>query len=90
MLSFALIAFAVAAALGLTAWATKSRTPLVPAALWLAYAVYETLILRRVLCSGECNIRIDLLLLYPLLLLATAVPALRWLFRRWRTVRRGP
>jgi hypothetical protein len=29
------------------------------------------LIYRRVLCSGECNIRVDLLLFYPVLLGAT-------------------
>ncbi|MEY4590464.1 MAG: hypothetical protein RL497_2540 [Pseudomonadota bacterium] len=36
--------------------------------LWLAYAVYEYLMYTRVLCSGECNIRVDLLLIYPVLL----------------------
>ena len=35
---------------------------------WVAYGVYEYLMYRRVLCSGECNIRVDLLLIYPLLL----------------------
>lgn len=35
---------------------------------WAAYAVYEYLMYRRVLCSSECNIRVDLLLIYPLLL----------------------
>lgn len=28
---------------------------------------------RRLLCSGECNIRVDLLLLYPALLLLSLV-----------------
>jgi hypothetical protein len=36
--------------------------------LWAAYAVYEFGMQRRWLCSGECNIRVDLLLLYPILL----------------------
>lgn len=27
----------------------------------------------RILCSGECNIRIDLLLLYPALIIISAV-----------------
>lgn len=35
---------------------------------WLAYAVYEWLIATRVLCSGDCAIRVDLLLIVPLLL----------------------
>jgi len=40
---------------------------------------------RRWLCSGECNIRVDLLLLYPLLILlslAAAVLAVRSILRR--------
>ena len=35
---------------------------------WLLYAIYETGMRQRWLCGGECNIRIDLLLIYPLLL----------------------
>lgn len=30
--------------------------------MWLLYGGYELLIAHRVLCSGECNIRVDLLL----------------------------
>jgi hypothetical protein len=37
------------------------------AILWLGYAIYESLMKARVLCSGECNIRVDLLLITPLL-----------------------
>jgi hypothetical protein len=40
---------------------------------WLAYAVYEYGMKWRWLCSGECNIRVDLLLLYPALLVLTGV-----------------
>lgn len=40
---------------------------------WALYAVYELLMKRRVLCSGECNIRIDLLLLHPALLVLSLV-----------------
>lgn len=36
---------------------------------WLLYAPYEYAMHRRWLCSGECNIRVDLLMLYPLLIL---------------------
>ena len=45
---------------------------------WAAYAAYEFAMQRRWLCSGECNIRVDLLLLYPVLLILslTAVVAL--------------
>ena len=52
---------------------------------WLGYALYEYAIYRRWLCSGECNIRVDLLLLYPALVVisvAGAVAALRTLIAR--------
>jgi hypothetical protein len=41
----------------------------VAALTWLLYTAYEYAIYRRWLCSGECNIRIDLLLAYPVLIL---------------------
>jgi hypothetical protein len=43
------------------------------AALWCGYGLYELGMYARILCSGECNIRIDLLVIYPLLLIATLV-----------------
>lgn len=42
---------------------------------WLLYALYEYSMYRRWLCSGECNIRVDLLLVYPLLLLVSIAAA---------------
>ncbi len=36
---------------------------------WLLYAAYEFGNQQRWWCSGECNIRIDLLVIYPVLLL---------------------
>jgi hypothetical protein len=36
----------------------------------------------RIACSGECNIRIDLLLLYPFLLIGTLIALGRAIFRR--------
>jgi hypothetical protein len=47
--------------------ARGARLAALTAALWLGYAFYEYLMLTRVLCSGECNIRVDLLLIYPVL-----------------------
>jgi hypothetical protein len=60
-----------------------SRQPIVAAAgvAWLVYGAYETGMRLRVLCTGECNIRVDLLLIYPLLLVISVV-ALLVLFRR--------
>lgn len=49
---------------------------------WLAYGVYEYLMFSRVLCSGECNIRVDLLVIYPILLAVTALGAFRLLLIR--------
>jgi len=63
--------------------AVPSRTLLVAAAAWILYAAYEEMIHRRVLCSGECNIRVDLLLIYPFLLALTAAALFR-VWRRWR------
>lgn len=41
------------------------------AAVWLCYTGYEYAMQRRWLCSGECNIRVDLLVIYPLLIALT-------------------
>ena len=38
---------------------------------WMLYGIYEYLIYERLLCSGECNIRVDLLLIYPVLAVAS-------------------
>jgi hypothetical protein len=46
---------------------SKGKTVLITGILWLFYAVYEELHLLRIACSGECNIRIDLFLIYPIL-----------------------
>ena len=43
------------------------------AALWAGYAFYEYAMQRRWLCTGECNIRVDLLLLYPVLFVTSLV-----------------
>jgi len=40
---------------------------------WICYSIYESLIYTRVLCSGDCNIRVDLLLIYPLLIVLSLV-----------------
>ena len=47
---------------------------------WLLYALYEFGMKQRWLCGGECNIRIDLLVIYPALvigLVAAGVSLLR-------------
>lgn len=54
----------------------------VAAVAWVGYGGYELAMKLRWLCTGECNIRVDLLLIYPVLLvitLAGTVSFLRWL-----------
>lgn len=56
------------------------RLPILLAALaWLAYFPYEQAMKIRLLCSGECNIRVDLLLFYPLLALISAMAVVAYI-----------
>jgi len=68
---YPLAALPVAGVFAVLGLRSRKALPGVVAALWAAYGVYEYLMHARVLCSGECNIRVDLLLIYPLLLLLT-------------------
>ena len=61
------------------------RRPILAAAVaWLLYGFYEFAMKLRFLCSGECDIRIDLLLIYPALgvLSLIAVVTGAWALRR--------
>ncbi len=55
----------------------RSITIWIVTGLWMLYGLYEYLMFRRVLCSGDCNIRVDLVLIYPFLLLSTIAGAAR-------------
>jgi hypothetical protein len=69
----------------LALWAAaRRRLGLVAAIAWLLYVPHEYGTKWRVLCSGECNIRVDLLVLYP----ALAVLALLGLISALRAL--GP
>jgi hypothetical protein len=48
----------------------------------MVYSLYEFGMKHRWLCSGECNIRIDLLLIYPVLVIGLAAAAVSLLRRR--------
>lgn len=50
-------------------WRIRRRTAAGVGGLWLLYTVYEMGMKQRWLCTGECNIRIDLLVIYPALLI---------------------
>ena len=51
----------------------RRPTAVVAGGIWLLYAAYESAMRLRWLCTGECNIRVDLLLIYPFLLVTTVV-----------------
>ena len=48
---------------------------------WGLYGIYEALMKARILCTGECNIRVDLLLIIPLLYILSIVSAVKF-FRK--------
>lgn len=68
----------------------RCRRPaaLVATLAWLAYFPYEQAMKLRILCSGECNIRVDLLLFYPALLLVSVLAVVAY-FRARRDARRA-
>jgi hypothetical protein len=63
---------------------SKSRIVLATLVLWLAYLPYEYGMKLRILCSGECNIRIDLLVLYPALILVSLIALVVFTITVWR------
>lgn len=62
----------------------KQKLLLITALAWLGYGIYETGMYLRILCGGECNIRVDLLVIYPLLagLTLVALARLGWRIAR--------
>jgi phosphatidylserine synthase len=64
---------------------SRRRASAVAAAAWLLYGAYEMGMRLRWLCSGECNIRVDLLLIYPVLLVISAFALVG--FARWLALR---
>ena len=81
------LALVPAAAFFLLHRISPHRLVAVTALLWLCYGLYEYGMYRRWLCSGECNIRVDLLLIYPVLValsVAATFTAVRAIARRRR------
>ena len=76
--------FAIAPAIFYLGLFTLSRRISVVLAglLWLAYLPHEYAMKLRILCSGEYNIRVDLLLIYPILLLVSVVAIVNFLRSR--------
>lgn len=65
-------ALSAAALFAVLFWNRRHRTSLLAAVLWALYGLYEYAMKMRILCSGDCNIRVDLLVIWPLLLIITA------------------
>jgi hypothetical protein len=66
-------------------WArSRRRLALAAAVAWLLYVPYEYGMRLRILCSGECNIRVDLLVLYPVLLGLSTLAAASAVLALWR------
>lgn len=65
------------------AWSRRAL-PLTAAIFWALYAILETLNKARITCSGECNIRADLLVIYPLLWIVSIAGVIALLMGRKR------
>lgn len=83
LIAYPWLALIPAAALVALYRASRRTVVLAAAGAWLAYAGYELAMKSRWLCSGECNIRVDLLAIYPVLLILTGYAA-------WHGIRRRP
>lgn len=73
LILFPLAAVLIGVAFAIAYYFCRKLLTVIAGLLWIVYGIYESLMHARVLCSGECNIRVDLLVIYPLLLLATVV-----------------
>jgi hypothetical protein len=63
---------------------SHNRFVLIALVFWLAYLPYEYGMKLRILCSGECNIRVDLLVLYPALILVSLIALAVFTIKAWR------
>jgi hypothetical protein len=77
-----LAALVPASLLGVAYVFRSRRLLLITALLWLGYAIYESLMKARVLCSGECNIRVDLLVISPVLWILTIAAIVQFIRTR--------
>jgi hypothetical protein len=79
-IEYPILAAAIGAVLFWVGRRTGRRVAVGAGLVWLLYGIYEFGMKQRWLCSGECNIRVDLLVVYPVLaisLVATGVSLLR-------------
>jgi len=60
----------------------RLKIVLAAALLWAAYLLYELAIFSGLLCEEDCNIRVDLLIVYPLLAVMSFFAIIRILMKR--------
>lgn len=73
LIGYPYLALIPAIFLGIVYFKLKKNIVGITALLWIIYSVYETLNLLRITCSGECNIRVDLILIFPFLTILTLI-----------------
>jgi hypothetical protein len=73
MYPFVLAAGAMAGYFVVAALRRPHAAVILAAFLWLIYAVYEYYVANGTLCDANCNIRVDLVFFFPLLLAATII-----------------
>ena len=71
MYFFEFVAAAVALYFASLAWRQPRPGVIVAAIAWLLYAVYEYFVANGTLCDANCNIRVDLILIWPLVWIAS-------------------
>jgi hypothetical protein len=87
---FTILAACVLLALcfGVAWFHNRGASPAIAAVAWLAYPPYEYWIQSR--CTGECNIRVDLVLIAPFLLVVSVLAAISLVRSRRRRKKTGP
>jgi len=78
------LAVAIAAGLGFLARRVRLVWLGMVAGVWVVYAFYELSIHYHLICSRECDIRLDLLLIYPLLASITLLGLIQLAVTMWR------
>ena len=76
LVEFPWLALLPAILLGVMGYRRQRAIAWIAAVAWLLYAAYEIAMRLEFLCPGECNIRVDLLLIYPVLLALTVAAVL--------------
>ena len=73
MILFVIAAGMMAAIHLVAGWQRPRLAVIASGILWLLYAVWEHLVATGVLCDANCNIRVDLVLFFPILAIATVL-----------------